>query len=978
MASTSRTDPLLESVPRHAADLFAAMNESRPSLFNPHSWQGRLIEWSMHDPQFKTNLFRFIDVLPNLETPGRIVDQLSQHLDEPDSPRFLRWSLRLASWFPIFAGPMVRQGVRRLAQDFVLEESPEKWIAHLRALENQGLSFTLDLLGETVLIESEADRYQQRYLKAIPEITHSFPASLSHQPLDKRANFSIKISALAPLLATADPGDSRNRILERLIPIAELVQKQGAFLNIDMEHYALKDLTLSVCRALGEHPKLQDGFQWGLAMQAYLKETETDLYQLLEWCRATKHRVTVRLVKGAYWDYETAVAAQKNWPCPVFETKSATDANFEKLTCFLLKNRETLIPAFGTHNIRSIAHALARAEEYGATPDEFEFQMLKGMADPIKTALTRKKYRVREYVPVGDLVPGMAYLVRRLLENTSNEGFLRSRFAHEKSITELLADPAQTSPVESKPASSGFTNHPSLDFTKSDSRASFQKGLEQVRTALGRRYFLFINGKEFFTPDYISIFNPADTSEALGEIARGRPSYVEQAALAARQASNEWSRVPVSERCKKIEAVGRELIVQRASLAAWQVLETGKNWNEADADVTEAIDFCFYYADQMRPLGQPHPTLRIPGESNVQEWISRGAGAIIAPWNFPLAILCGMTVASLVTGNTVIIKPAEQSSLVAHQFLAVLRQVGFPAGVVNMITGLGEEVGPSLVDHSAIDFVAFTGSKEVGIEIYAKAGAVHAQQKNLKKVICEMGGKNAVIADETADWDEAVTGILHSAFSFQGQKCSALSRLIVLDSAYDRLVPRLLEAAATWKVGLPEKPGTWIGPVIDQTAQHRILRVIDEAKSYARLAFQGTIPSSCLNGWFVPPTIFTDVPLNSTLHREEIFGPVLAIFRVRDLTQAIDYALDTEFALTGGFYSRSPENIDRVRREFRVGNLYINRPITGAIVGRQPFGGFKMSGTGTKAGGPEYLTHFMVPRIITENQMRHGFVPENG
>jgi RHH-type proline utilization regulon transcriptional repressor/proline dehydrogenase/delta 1-pyrroline-5-carboxylate dehydrogenase len=334
-----------------------------------------------------------------------------------------------------------------------------------------------------------------------------------------------------------------------------------------------------------------------------------------------------------------------------------------------------------------------------------------------------------------------------------------------------------------------------------------------------------------------------------------------------------------------------------------------------------------------------------------------------------------MSVAALVTGNTVVIKPAEQSSVIGALFMEVLQESGLPEGVANLLTGTGEDVGSYLVTHPDVDLIAFTGSREVGTTIWQLAGVTHSGQRNLKKVVCEMGGKNATIIDTDADLDEAVLGIIHSAFSFQGQKCSALSRLIPIGKVNERLLPRLVEAAAALKIGLPEEPGTDIGPVIDEGARQKIETYLALGRKEHRIAFEAKVPAN-LAGYFVPPAIFTDVPIGARLAREEIFGPVLAVTPARDLDQALEIANSTEYALTGGLYSRSPQNIETVRRSFNVGNLYINRSITGAMVGRHPFGGFLMSGGGTKAGGRDYLLQFTVPRVVTENTLRRGFAPE--
>jgi RHH-type proline utilization regulon transcriptional repressor/proline dehydrogenase/delta 1-pyrroline-5-carboxylate dehydrogenase len=373
----------------------------------------------------------------------------------------------------------------------------------------------------------------------------------------------------------------------------------------------------------------------------------------------------------------------------------------------------------------------------------------------------------------------------------------------------------------------------------------------------------------------------------------------------------------------------------------------------------------------------------VPGERCVQRWTPRGTGVVIAPWNFPLAILCGMTVAPVVAGNTVIMKPAEQTSVLAAVLMDIFTEAGVPAGVINLLTGFGEEVGAHLVAHPQVDFVAFTGSRAVGLKIWETAGRTPPGQGNLKKVVCEMGGKNALIIDSDADLDEAIPATLHSAFGFSGQKCSALSRLIVLDEIYEAFVPRLLAAAAALPVGDPAEPGTVVGPVIDAEARQKILGLIAAGRREATLAWQATLPPAFSaggaggepGGHFVPPTIFTDVKPGATIAREEIFGPVLAVLRARDLDVAFALANASEYALTGGLFSRSPRALERAERELLVGNLYLNRGITGAIVERHPFGGFRMSGGGTKAGGKGYLENFLFPRAIAENVLRRGFTP---
>jgi RHH-type proline utilization regulon transcriptional repressor/proline dehydrogenase/delta 1-pyrroline-5-carboxylate dehydrogenase len=405
------------------------------------------------------------------------------------------------------------------------------------------------------------------------------------------------------------------------------------------------------------------------------------------------------------------------------------------------------------------------------------------------------------------------------------------------------------------------------------------------------------------------------------------------------------------------------------------VVESAKPWREADVEVGECIDFLEYYAREALRLFAPRGS-QIAGEDNEYVYEPRGVTVVIAPWNFPLAILAGMTAAALVTGNTVIMKPSEQSSVMGAKLMEVWEQAGLPRGVVNYLPGIGEEIGPTLVEHPDVAVVAFTGSMAVGLSINAEAARTPEGQDHIKRVIAEMGGKNATIIDSDADLDEAVKGVVEGAFGYQGQKCSACSRAIVLAPVYDKFLDRLTEATRSLKVGPADDPATTVGPVIDEDARRRVLEYIDIGRKEARPVYAGDAGELAGQGTFVAPHIFADVSPQARIAQEEIFGPVLSVIRVSDFDEALKVATGVRYALTGAVYTRSPEHIHEAKRRFRVGNLYINRKCTGAMVSRQPFGGFKMSGIGSKAGGPDYLLQFVLPRTVTENTLRRGFAPE--
>ncbi len=519
-----------------------------------------------------------------------------------------------------------------------------------------------------------------------------------------------------------------------------------------------------------------------------------------------------------------------------------------------------------------------------------------------------------------------------------------------------------------------FRNAPRLDFTQADVRRKSAEALARVRGQLGKMYTLFIDGKEVMTERVDDSVNPSNPKEIIGRNCAASPEHVEQAVAAAVRARETWGRTSPEERAALLDRLADHMQERRFEWNAWLALEIGKTCLQADGEVVEGIDFCRYYAAQMRALGRPHRTQQVPGEDNDLVWIPRGVAAVIAPWNFPMAILCGMTVAAIVAGNPVLVKPSKQSSVIAAKLFEALREVGCPPGVANLLTGPGSKIGPQLSSHPKIDIVAFTGSREVGLEIWENAGRTQPRQANLKKVICEMGGKNACIIDADADLDEALVACLESAFGYQGQKCSALSRLILLDEIHDRFVARLAEATAAIKVGPAEDPATFLAAVIDADAQKRILQTIEAGKREAKLFFQGQVPQD--GGYYVPATIFTDVAPTADLAQHEIFGPVLSVLRARDFDHALELANDSDYALTGGCFSRSPKHLARARAELQAGNLYLNRGTTGAVVERQPFGGYKMSGGGTKAGGADYVREFLFPRTISENTMRRGFSPQ--
>lgn len=493
-------------------------------------------------------------------------------------------------------------------------------------------------------------------------------------------------------------------------------------------------------------------------------------------------------------------------------------------------------------------------------------------------------------------------------------------------------------------------------------REAFPQAIATVRGRLGRVYPLYIDGQDVTTDATLDSVNPADPDEVVGKVCQAGTGEVDRALDAAERALVMWREVDPAERAAylvKAAAVARGRLYE---YAAWQVLEEGKQWAQAYNDMTEGIDFLEYYAREMTRLGTRRDMGSYADESNFYFYQPKGVAVVIAPWNFPFAISCGMCAAAVVTGNPVVFKPSSQSAVVGHHLVEIFREAGLPEGVFNYVPGPGSAIGDYLVDSPKVGLIAFTGSMEVGLRIIERAGRTGENQPSVKKIVCEMGGKNGIILDEEFDEEAAIRDVLYSAYGYQGQKCSACSRLIVVDKVYDRFVPKLVEAAKRLKIGPAEDPQNYMGPVIDPKAQSTVAQYINLAQVEGKILYRSETPDK---GYYVPLTIAEGFTPESRLAQEEVFGPLLAIMRAKDFDQALEWANSTRFALTGAIFSKNKDHLDRAVRQFRVGNLYLNRSSVGALVQVQPFGGFKMSGVGTKAGGPDYLLHFMDPRAVT-------------
>ena len=951
--------------------------QHRGGFFSARFWNEQLIDWAMKDPGFKVALFRFIDVFPMLRTPEQIHDCLSDYLGQPGItlPPGMDLGLKAGGLAKGLLAKTIASRIAAMANNFIAGTDAAAALPSLRKLWEQGVAFSVDLLGEACVSDEEARTYQRRYL----DLLGTLPGEVARWPADPRlendhlgpiprTTVSIKISSLCARTDAIDFEGSLRTLTEAIRPIAAAAARNNVMVYFDMEQAALKDLTISLfercCDAMD--------FPAGLALQAYLRSGMEDAGRLIDWAGRSGRQVTVRLIKGAYWDYEVIQAERQGWPVPVWTQKRETDACFERMAERFVASTPRrpgqggVKLALGSHNIRSIAAGLALAEKYDLPESAIEVQKLYGMADPLRKALGQRGLRVREYVPVGEMIPGMAYLVRRLLENTSNQSWLRAGFAEGVPDDVLLASPHAAEPgsgseAAAVPAAQRHALSPAIE--------GLGNGLPMVNEPA--RDFSQAAQRERFARAVVSVAPPA--VHLAMDVAQCRQAIAE--AAAAEAAWRDRDAVPRSQILLDAAARMRD---RRDPLAAIMIREAGKTWREADADVCEAIDFCEYYARWAVALLRPQQLGHFVGELNYQTFEPRGVTAVISPWNFPLAICAGMTTAALAVGNTVVVKPSTHTRGIAQVMCEILWQSGVPPEVLHFLPGSGREVGDALVRDPRVAIIAFTGSKEVGLDILRAAGETSEGQSLVKKVVCEMGGKNAIIVDDSADLDEAVLGVRQSAFGYAGQKCSACSRAIVLEGVHDAFLRRLVESTRTLAIGDPADPGTDLGPVIDEAAAEKIGRYIEIGKVEGRLELGGQVNAEIarrVGKPLVAPHIFSGIEPHHRLANEEIFGPVLAVLRARTFDEALQWANATAFKLTGGVFTREPSHLEAARRRFRVGNLYLNRGITGALVGRQPFGGFGLSGVGTKAGGPDYLYHFVQPRCSTENTMRHGFAP---
>ena len=963
-------------------------------LLSFQHWSQKLLDKMMESENFRVSALRFTDVAPTLKDSNDFMAHLHSYFGNVGGMEaFLGSRLAQNSVVGSVLAPIARQKIRSMASTFIAGESIQDGIKTFKALHKKGIACSIDLLGEAVISKQKAESFTQAYHDAITQIAQaakkwpeaSYPEADSIGAIP-RANVSVKLSALYEHINPAAHDHCVEVLTKRLSALMVTARENNTTLHIDTEQWELVPITLDVFRNVLLDERFKDYPHVGIVCQAYLREGEAFLSNLLSLADKRGTPFAIRLVKGAYWDYEQAHAEQMNWPCPVFNHKEETDINFEKLLRILLAAFPRVRPLIGSHNARSLAVAMTLQDELEIDNKDIEFQCLNGMAPSLRDALRDKGYRVRQYCPVGAFIPGMSYLVRRLLENTANQSFVVQREQENIDYKTLLKKPAppahaddnspdcvNNDPVKNHP----FKNHPLRDFSDAGHRHSAEDAIADLKPELPLSIQPVVGGEAIAEGKKASQKCPWQQETTVSNVTLASAGDAEKALKLAKAAKKEWREVSFAKRADILYKAADIMAENWQDLFALQVYEAGKDWNSADADIAEAIDFLRFYAHQARTLEENFQPPSVWGEDNTLYYEPKGIAVVIAPWNFPLAISTGMTAANLVAGNPVIYKPAEQTCGIGKQMYDALTEAGVPTGALHFLPAEGASVGARLVSHPDVAMITFTGSKAVGLKILEEAGKVREEdgQKHVKKCVIEMGGKNAAIVDTDADLDEAVPGVAYGAFGFQGQKCSATSRVIVVGSAYDDFTQRLAEMVEGLRVGGADNPKFEANAVIDKTAFEKISSYIEIGKEEGTLLAQGKKTKE--KGWFIAPTVFTDLPHDSRLIREEIFGPVLVVQKAESLEQAVQMAMEPDYRLTGAVYTRNPETIRFVRENFRVGNLYINRGSTGALVGRQPFGGGGLSGTGTKAGSRDYLLNFVEPRTVTENTMRRGFAPKN-
>ena len=924
--------------------------------------QDWLLGLTAANERFRGRLLRYLDVLASVDhdSSGAEAKRLAAEYfgDEfPELPRGLRWLLRLARDEHVPArvmGESSRRGAELFARRFITPPGTEAVSGTIRQLRDRGRFPSFDLLGEAVLSDREAEAYLARYLELIGQLGDD-PAAGEVTPGGVFAlQVSLKLSSLTAHFSPVDPEGTIARARPPLDAIVEAADRAGVGVTVDMEQFEYRDLTWELfTRTFARGERFGGWPGAGIVLQAYLREVDAHADALVAFARARGIPFQVRLVKGAYWDYETIVAGAAGWTPPVFTRKAATDAAFERVLARLVGAHPALRVAVGSHNARAHALAEALAEASGLPERAVEHQTLFRTAEGTSRALADLGWAARDYVPSGELLPGMAYLVRRVLENSSQAGVLLAGRTG-ASPEDLLRPPPPLDPPPPPPVpSGGLARTPEARWFDPAFREAFDAALDSTRARWGGRFPLPVGGAEA-PSGTVAVRSPSHPDgEPVGFAQLADAEGARRAIAVAAAGLDGWSATPVADRASVLRRAADLLEARGHEFAAWVVHEGGRDRAGAWTEVEEAVDFLRYYAGQAEALFGDFGDRIAP----------RGVVAVIPPWNFPLAIPCGMTAAALACGNAAILKPAAQTPLLGLRLAWLLHEAGVPRDALIALPGRGETAGAALAESPDVAMVAFTGSRAVGTLLHEVVARVEPSGEAVTKtLVAEMGGKNAIIVFPDADPDEVVDGVMRSAFGHANQKCSAASRVLVAESVYESIRDRLVEAARSLRTGPADAPETQINPVIDAEARARLMRDAQTARSECEVLLD-RFEEPAADGELSLGPLVVELPASraraARTTTEELFGPILALIPFATEEEAYAVANGTDYGLTAGIFSRSPATIERASRAIEAGNVYANRAITAARVGVEPFGGMKMSGTGPKAGGSDYLWAFV-------------------
>ena len=986
MAKRARIEDRVEARTRDIGEgLFARLASRAPSIFHGRWWEDRLIGWACEDEAVKVQLLRMLDVLPALRDHQAIAEHLEEYYQ--DVREHLPWAVRvgldLSTSNTILSRALAynaRTNAARMARRFVAGNGPAEVLQTARRLRRQGLAVGFSVATGRVLSEQDADDYQHsciRLIEACSDAVEEWPASVilddNHLGPIPRLHVTVSLSRLDARFDAVDFDGSRKRVLKRLRPLLQTAADHHAFVQFAAERESDKTLAGEILREILCGKEFRTFTDVGLTVEAASCTAEDEAKDILKWVKKRKTPVSLLLTCGRHHDVELRRSEAAARASSVLPTADAVDAAFEQHSRFLMKNAEWLHPVLAPRQLRGVSHALAWADEYKVPRSAVEIALPFGAQEDLAQLLAEARLRVRLDCPVGPGVPTLSRLARHQLENLSDDTYLRSPISESHSVETLLMKPGSQPVAEPVEESEPFSHEPRTDFSVAENCEAMSQALSDARDEFGQTYPLVIDGKSSESRSSVSSRNPSSLKEIVGHVAAATADQAADAVEGARRTFAQWASSETSNRCEYVELIAAEIRERRFELAAWICLEVGMTWDDADTEVAMAIDYCMFYASEMRRLDVPQE-FDLSGEENRYSYRPCGVAVVIGSWRSPLAALTGTLAAAIVAGNTVVLKPAEQSSVIAAHLMNVIRNAGVPDGVVNFLPGISEDICPELVGSPDVQLVCFNGDYEAGAEINRLAAETDHRQDSIRRVLAELGGNNAIIVDKDADLDDAVPDILSSAFAFAGQQAASCCRVIVLEAIHDELVERLVDAAGSLKLGAAEDPATQIGPVIDEDARKEMEQLVKSADVDAdeEIVFAGKPGKLAKEGAFASPVIVTGIDPESNFAQQEIHGPLLSIIRVRNLDDAFAAANATRFALSGGVYSRSPSTLKRARIEFQVGNLSLNRRITDRMVQRQPFGGYRMSGTGISSGGPDYLLNFLIPVNVSENITRRG------